>query len=76
MPFSISPAPVRTILPASTYIGSLPAGANTLVNFSVTPYEETTLNVTLNYDNGDNHHSCLPADPDISSLPTKWTLRP
>jgi len=45
------------ILPASTYIGSLPAGANTLVNFSVTPNAETTLNVTLHYDNGDNHHS-------------------
>jgi hypothetical protein len=45
------------ILPASTYVGPLAAGASKLVNFTVTPHAETTLNVTLNYDNGDNHHS-------------------
>jgi len=45
------------ILPASTYIGPLAAGESRLVNFTVTPNTETALNVTLRYDNGDNHHS-------------------
>jgi len=75
MPSRYLRAASADILPASPYIGSLPAWGNTLVNFSVTPYEETTLNVTLNYDNGDNHHSVYRQIP-ISFSPTKWTLRP
>jgi hypothetical protein len=45
------------ILPATQYIGVLSSGTSTLVNFTVTPNVETTLNVTVKYDNGDNHHS-------------------
>ncbi|ABS54585.1 conserved hypothetical protein [Methanoregula boonei 6A8] len=45
------------ILPATQYIGVLSSGASTVVNFTVTPNVETTLNVTVKYDNGDNHHS-------------------
>ncbi|HVP95759.1 hypothetical protein [Methanoregula sp.] len=45
------------ILPATQYLGVLSSGTSMLVNFTVTPNTETTLNVTVNYDNGDNHHS-------------------
>jgi len=45
------------ILPATQYLGVLPSGASMLVNFTVTPNVETTLNVTVKYDNGDNHHT-------------------
>ncbi|MDD1702497.1 MAG: hypothetical protein LUQ31_05920 [Methanoregula sp.] len=45
------------IIPSTQYIGSLENGASVPVNFYVTPYRETTLNITLSYDNGDNHHA-------------------
>ncbi len=45
------------ILPATQYIGVLSSGTSTTANFTVTPNVETTLNVTVKYDNGDNHHS-------------------
>lgn len=45
------------LLPSTQYIGRVAAGTSILVNFSVTPNQETTLHLTLNYDNGDNHHS-------------------
>jgi len=44
------------ILPGTQYLGVLSSGTSTLVNFTVTPHTETTLNVTVKYDNGDNHH--------------------
>jgi len=44
------------ILPSSRYVGSLGSGASIPINFSVTPDRETVLNVTVSYDNGDNHH--------------------
>ena len=46
-----------TITPAEQYIGSV--GANTVKNvtFDVTPDTETVLDLAVNYDNGDNHHS-------------------
>jgi len=45
------------ILPATQYLGVLPSGTSMLANFTVTPNVETTLNVTVKYDNGDNHHT-------------------
>ncbi|MFA5237634.1 MAG: hypothetical protein WC362_07265 [Methanoregula sp.] len=45
------------LLPSTQYIGKVAAGTSIPVNFSVTPNHETTLDITLKYDNGDNHHS-------------------
>jgi len=72
-----------TITPSEQYIGWL--GANSAVNatFSVTPDTESTLDMTVTYDNGDNHHSVsesLPvtfgtdkkqASPEISNIEVK-----
>jgi hypothetical protein len=44
------------LLPSTQYIGKVAAGTSIPVNFSVTPNQETTLNLTVKYDNGDNHH--------------------
>jgi hypothetical protein len=46
-----------TLTPSDMYIGNLTAGTSQLVNFSVTPDTPTSLEVTADYDNGDNHHS-------------------
>jgi hypothetical protein len=72
-----------TITPSEQYLGWL--GANSAVNatFSVTPDTPTTLDITVTYDNGDNHHSVtqtLPitfgtdkkqASPEISNIEVK-----
>jgi hypothetical protein len=46
-----------TAAPAKTFIGDLEAGAKVPVNFTVTPDQQTTVLLTLNYDNGDNPHT-------------------
>jgi len=46
-----------TLTPSDMYVGNLTAGTSQLVNFSVTPDNPTSLEVTVTYDNGDNHHS-------------------
>ncbi|MDD1701758.1 MAG: hypothetical protein LUQ31_02100 [Methanoregula sp.] len=46
-----------TLTPSETYIGSLAPGASKTVNFTVMPDAETTLSMTVSYDNGDNHHA-------------------
>jgi hypothetical protein len=46
-----------TITPSEQYIGWLPANSAKNVTFDVTPNTETVLDIALNYDNGDNHHS-------------------
>ncbi|ABS55544.1 conserved hypothetical protein [Methanoregula boonei 6A8] len=56
-----------TLTPSQTYIGDLPSGAMTLVNFTVTPNAPTTLNLVVGYDNGDNAHSI------DSTLPIQFT---
>jgi len=43
--------------PSKLYIGTLKSGDSTNVTFTATPNKETPLNITVNYDNGDNHHS-------------------
>ena len=45
-----------TANPERIYIGDLAAGTRVPVNFSVTPEQETTLNLLLTYDNGNNPH--------------------
>lgn len=42
--------------PERTFIGDLPAGSKVPVNFTITPYQETTAMLTITYDNGDNPH--------------------
>jgi len=46
-----------TLTPSQTYIGDLPSGTMTLVNFTVTPNSPTALDLVVDYDNGDNTHS-------------------
>jgi hypothetical protein len=42
--------------PVKTFIGNLASGAKIPVNFSVTPDQETTLILTVTYNNGNNPH--------------------
>ena len=69
-----------TATPAKIFIGDLSSGSSVNKTVSVTPGTETDLNVTVNYDNGDNAHTAgvtLPitfgtdkkqADPVISNI--------
>ena len=43
--------------PSKIFVGELASGAKVPVNFSVTADQPTTLNLLLNYDNGDNPHT-------------------
>jgi hypothetical protein len=45
-----------TASPSRTFIGDLASGASVPANVSVTPDKETIVDVTLNYDNGNNPH--------------------
>jgi hypothetical protein len=42
--------------PAKTFIGNLASGAKIPVNVTVTPEQETSLNLTVTYNNGNNPH--------------------
>jgi hypothetical protein len=46
-----------TATPSEIFVGDMNPGAKIPVNFSVTADQPTVLNLTLNYDNGDNPHS-------------------
>jgi ribosomal protein S8 len=71
------------VTPSETFIGSLASGAKTTADIAVTPYQPTTLGLTVNYDNGDNPHKVtmeLPivfgpdkkqAEPIISNIQVK-----
>jgi ribosomal protein S8 len=73
------------VTPSETFIGSLASGAKTTADIAVTPYQPTTLGLTVNYDNGDNPHKVtmeLPivfgedkkqAEPVISNIQVKST---
>ena len=73
------------VTPSETFIGSLASGAKTTADIAVTPYQPTTLGLTVNYDNGDNPHKVtieLPivfgpdkkqAEPIISNIQVKLT---
>ena len=56
-----------TLTPSQSYIGNLAAGTMTLINFTVTPAAPTTLDLTVDYDNGDNPHAIQ------STLPIQFT---
>jgi|WetSurMetagenome_2_1015567.scaffolds.fasta_scaffold72721_2 hypothetical protein len=43
--------------PSEDYVGTMAAGSSANVTFAVTPSQETTMKITVTYDNGDNHHS-------------------
>jgi hypothetical protein len=45
-----------TVNPSKIFIGTINAGGNVLVNFSVTPQQQTDLTLKVTYDNGDNPH--------------------
>jgi len=69
-----------TLTPSKTYIGYLAAGTSTMVNFTSTADDPTTLFLNVDYDNGDNSHSInatlpiqfttdkLQADPVMSNI--------
>ena len=73
------------VTPSETFIGSLASGAKTTADIAVTPFQPTTLGLTVNYDNGDNPHKVtmeLPivfgedkkqAEPVISNIQVKST---
>jgi len=73
------------VTPSDTFIGSLASGAKTTADIAVTPYQPTTLGLTVNYDNGDNPHKVtmeLPlafgedkkqAEPIMSNIQVKST---
>ena len=46
-----------TATPAKTFIGNLASGAKIPVNFTVTPEQETSLMLTVTYNNGNNPHN-------------------
>jgi hypothetical protein len=45
-----------TATPSTVFIGKLASGSSTSMNFTVTPAQETTLDLTVKYNNGDNIH--------------------
>ena len=48
--------PGATVTPSKIFIGSLASGAGRSVNFTVTPDQQTSLALTVKYNNGDNIH--------------------
>lgn len=46
-----------TINPSKIFVGTINPGEKSLVNFSVTPGQLTTLTLKVTYDNGDNPHT-------------------
>ena len=57
-------------IPSKLYIGTIQSGTSTNVTFTATPSKESPLNVTVNYDNGDNHHT-VSLDMPVSFEPDK-----
>jgi hypothetical protein len=60
-----------TVIPAKTFIGNLASGAKIPVNFSVTPEQETSLILTVMYNNGNNLHKVTMDLPIIFGLDKK-----
>ena len=46
-----------SLMPEKIFIGDLAPGKSTTVNFTATPDRETTMNLTVRYNNGDNVHT-------------------
>jgi hypothetical protein len=60
-----------TATPAKTFIGNLASGAKIPVNFTVTPEQETSLILTVMYNNGNNLHKVTMDLPIIFGLDKK-----
>ncbi len=52
-----------TLMPATNYIGTLPPGESTTVNFTIVPEQPTTLELNVKYSNGDNLHNVAVSQP-------------
>ncbi len=69
-----------SVNPSKIFIGTINAGGNVLVNFSVTPQQQTDLTLKVTYDNGDNPHTMseslplifgenkMQADPKVNNI--------
>ena len=64
-----------TATPSEIYLGVLASGADMNSTFSITPGEESPVNITVKYDNGDNHHVVSLAMP-VSFAPDKKKASP
>jgi len=60
-----------TVTPAKTFIGNLASGAKIPVNFTVIPEQETSLILTVMYNNGNNLHKVTMDLPIIFGLDKK-----
>ncbi|MGA2916931.1 COG1361 S-layer family protein [Methanoregula sp.] len=64
-----------TATPSEIYLGVLASGADMNSTFLITPGQESPVNITVKYDNGDNHHVVSLAMP-VSFAPDKKKASP
>ncbi|MFA5269205.1 MAG: CARDB domain-containing protein [Methanoregula sp.] len=64
-----------TASPSRIYIGALASGTKTNTTFSITPVTESPVKITVNYDNGDTHHTVF-LDLPLSFAPDKKKASP
>jgi LPXTG-motif cell wall-anchored protein len=64
-----------TATPSKYYIGALGSGADVNSTVSITPTTESPVKITVNYDNGDNHHT-ISLDMPVSFAPDKKKASP
>jgi len=60
-----------TATPSTIFIGKLASGASNSVNFTVTPAQETTLDLAVKYNNGDNIHTVTTDLPIVFGIDKK-----
>lgn len=60
-----------TATPSTIFIGKLASGASNSVNFTVTPAQETTLDLAVMYNNGDNIHTVTTDLPIVFGIDKK-----
>jgi len=60
-----------TATPSTIFIGKLASGASNSVNFTVTPVQETTLDLAVKYNNGDNIHTVTTDLPIVFGIDKK-----
>jgi hypothetical protein len=64
-----------TATPSKYYIGALASGTDMNSTVSITPTTESPVKITVNYDNGDNHHT-VSLDMPVSFAPDKKKASP
>jgi hypothetical protein len=64
-----------TATPSKYYIGTLASGTDMNSTVSITPTTESPVKITVNYDNGDNHHT-VSLDMPVSFAPDKKKASP